>query len=161
MLALVETSHLTRANALRVLGRITARRGEPEASALLDDMWAVVVRSEEAQTVGPARAARAEAAWLAGDFAAGAAEARSGLEVLSGPGEWWLTGELAVQLWRCAGTTWSSPPISQPHRLWLEGEHHRVADLFREKGLVYEEADALGDCDDEESLRRAFSSSIS
>ena len=119
-------------------------------------MWSVAERSQEPQTVGPARSARAEAAWLAGDLAMCAVEARAGLEALSGTGQWWATGELAVLLLRSEGMRWERGFLSEPHRLWLEGEHELAAKIWRSNGCVYAEADALADCDDEESLRRAF-----
>ncbi|HYV77251.1 MAG TPA: AAA family ATPase, partial [Streptosporangiaceae bacterium] len=58
-----------RCPALIVLGRVHARRGQPQASRLLSSAWKLAVQIDELQRLGPAAAARAEDAWLRGDHA--------------------------------------------------------------------------------------------
>ena len=53
--------------ALTVLGRLRARRGDPDPRRLLDEALAVALPQGDLLVVCPLRAARAEAAWLAGD----------------------------------------------------------------------------------------------
>ena len=52
-----------------MLGRVHARRGQPQASRLLSSAWNLAVQIDELQRLGPAAAARAEDAWLRGDHA--------------------------------------------------------------------------------------------
>ncbi len=150
------TSAVHRVEPLWALGRIRARRGDPGVWELLDESMELAVKGAEPQLICPVRAARAEAAWLAGDFVRGAEEARAGLEALPEPGAAWSRGELALALWRCEGRTWASVWVAEPFKLHLAGEHGLAADIWRERGCPYDEADALGDSDEEDDLRRAF-----
>jgi tetratricopeptide (TPR) repeat protein len=63
--------------ALVALGRLQARRGDPEAGATLAEAWRRAVSTKELQRLGPTAAARAEHAWLDGDLDAVAVIARS------------------------------------------------------------------------------------
>ncbi|WP_430780125.1 ATP-binding protein [Actinoplanes sp. G11-F43] len=60
---------MMRPTALTVLGLVRVRRGQPGGD-LLEQAWTTARRIGEAQRVGPAGAALAEAAWLRGDRAA-------------------------------------------------------------------------------------------
>ncbi len=78
--ALVEREHvgtISRIMALVALGRLRARRGDPGVSAVLDEALELANRTQTLQRLAPVRAARAEAAWLAGDRAGTIAEARA------------------------------------------------------------------------------------
>jgi len=59
-----------RCPALVVLGLVRVRRGEPGGDELLRQAEELAVELRELQRPGPVAAARAEAAWLAGDQAA-------------------------------------------------------------------------------------------
>jgi hypothetical protein len=65
----VTASLPVRCPALTVLGRIAARRGQPEAASVLATAWDLALRATELQRIGPVAIARAEAAWLRGDRA--------------------------------------------------------------------------------------------
>lgn len=58
------------------LGRLRARRGDIEAWAVLDEALSLATPTGTLQRLAPAHAARAEAAWLAGDRQLTIAEAR-------------------------------------------------------------------------------------
>ena len=58
---------ITRIPALRTLGHIRIRRGDPQAEAALEEAWALGGAVQELQRIGTLAAIRAEAAWLAGD----------------------------------------------------------------------------------------------
>ena len=75
-LDLGEQHGVSRCPALLALGRLRARRGDPEAGATLDEAWRVALSTRELQRIGPAGAARAEHAWLEGDLEAAAAASR-------------------------------------------------------------------------------------
>src|SRR5919202_16073 len=68
---------ITRIMALVALGRLRARRGDPDVWPVLDEALALAERTATLQRVAPAREARAEAAWLAGDSDRCRAEARA------------------------------------------------------------------------------------
>ena len=53
--------------ALTVVGRVRARRGDPDVWSPLDEALSLAERGEELQATGPVAVARAEAAWLDGD----------------------------------------------------------------------------------------------
>src|SRR6185369_12928694 len=62
--------------ALVVLGHMGVRRGDPAAAPQLEEARALAAGTEELQRVAPVAAARAEAAWLAGDIEGVKREAR-------------------------------------------------------------------------------------
>jgi DNA-binding CsgD family transcriptional regulator len=78
---------------LTALALIRARRGDPQVWPLLDE--ALSLAEPTGWILGPARAARAEAAWLSGDQTRAQAEAKDGLEAASRHTDPWVTGELA------------------------------------------------------------------
>jgi tetratricopeptide (TPR) repeat protein len=61
------TDSISRISALIALGRVRARRGDPGAAAVLDEALELSIPGGHLQRLGHVRAARAEAAWLAGD----------------------------------------------------------------------------------------------
>ena len=77
-------SSVTRIVALTPLGPVCARRGNPEAAATLDEALALAERTGQLLRLGPVRAARAEAALLAGDMAR-ARKKRSRCAIWSSP----------------------------------------------------------------------------
>ena len=72
-----EPSIVLHVNALAAIGLVHARRGDPGAWATLDEALELAERIGEPQRLVPVRTARAEAAWLAGDFNRVASEAAS------------------------------------------------------------------------------------
>ncbi|MFL6681413.1 MAG: ATP-binding protein, partial [Burkholderiaceae bacterium] len=69
----------SRVMALAALGRLQARCGDAQAAQTLDEALALARSSGTLQRVAPVRCVRAEAAWLRGDLAAAADEARAAL----------------------------------------------------------------------------------
>ena len=61
------TTPVTRIPALRTLGHLRIRRGDPDASSPLDEARALAGPEPELQRFGTLAAVAAEAAWLAGD----------------------------------------------------------------------------------------------
>ena len=61
-------STLPRTHALVVLGLVRARRGDPDAEALLDEAWALAWPTGELWRMAPVAVAKAETAWLRGDL---------------------------------------------------------------------------------------------
>ena len=67
LLARPHVAAISRIMALVALGRLHARRGDPGAAAALDEALDLALQTDTLQRLAPARAARAEAACLAGD----------------------------------------------------------------------------------------------
>jgi DNA-binding CsgD family transcriptional regulator len=139
--------------ALVALGRVQVRRGDPAAS-VLDEAMVLAEQTGELQRLAPVRAARAEAAWLAGDRERVAAEARDVYGQVLGHRHTWLLGELAVWLWRVGELRSAPPGVLEPFALQLGGDWAAAAATWQALGCPYEAAQALID-GDEAALRAA------
>ena len=137
----------SRVMALAALGRLQARRGEPEAARTLDEALALAQASGTLQRLAPVRCARAEAAWLRGDRAGVAVEARAALAQAEAHRHPWYAGELALWL-RRAGVPQPTPAAcSPPHALLLAGCWQEAAAAWAALGAPFEQALALADGD--------------
>jgi DNA-binding CsgD family transcriptional regulator len=135
-------SAISRIAALIALGRLRARRGDPDAGAL-DEALALALPTKALQRVGPVRAARAEAAWLAGDRERARREAEAAWELAVGHGHPWFTGELAYWRWRAGERV--APP-AWPARVYVReiaGDWRKAAAEWERRGCPYERARAL------------------
>ena len=141
---------------LILLGRVRARRGDPDPSSPIDEARELALRTAEPLAICPVRAARAEVAWLAGDLADCAAEAQAGLEMMSDPGSLWLRGELAYWCWRATGRVVDADALPEPYVLQMGGESRQAAAAWAALDSPYEQADALTDTGEEDGLRQAF-----
>jgi transcriptional regulator with XRE-family HTH domain/tetratricopeptide (TPR) repeat protein len=149
-------SPISRIQALVVLGLLQTRRGEPDASTLLDEALALAQPTGELQRVGPVRAARAEAAWLAGRHESACEEAQAGYDLALPHQDPWLGGELAFWLWR-AGRL-KTPPCwaARPFALHMSGAWAAAAAEWQRLGCPYQAASALAESDDEPTRRQAL-----
>jgi DNA-binding CsgD family transcriptional regulator len=158
------TAPVNRMEALAVLGRVRALRGDPGVWPPLDEALALATVTAELQRLGPVAVARAEAAWLEGDPAAArgmVADALDLSERMAGQNWPWLVGELAFWLWRLGGPdrlpSGGLPGgAAEPFRLQMAGAWEAAADRWRAIGCPYEAAAALADSDQEPQLRRAL-----
>jgi DNA-binding CsgD family transcriptional regulator len=158
------TAPVSRINALAVLGRVRARRGDPGVWPVLDEALALAAVSGELQRLGPVAAARAEAAWLEGDLAPARPVVEDALDLAERMGgqAWpWLAGELAFWLWRLGGPdrlpAGGLPDgAADPFRLQMAGAWEAAAARWRSLGCPYEAAAALADSDQEPQLRAAL-----
>jgi DNA-binding CsgD family transcriptional regulator/tetratricopeptide (TPR) repeat protein len=153
---------VNRINALTVIGLVRARRGEPRAWEPLDTVLELAERTGELQRVGPVRAARAEAAWLAGDLARAAEEARPAFELFRQKYEsgrnvaHWYVAETVLWLWRAGALPRPVPSLPQQFEREIAGDWAGAAALWRQIGCPYDEARALSDSTDVASLRQAL-----
>jgi len=141
------------------LGAIGARRGEPGVWAYLDEAAATADEAGEPQNQVPARLARAEAHWLAGEVDAARREAELALDVCTTPNGW-LRGAVAVWLRRLASPhslEGLEGEVTEPYRLLLDGDPVGAARAWTRLGSPYEAAMALADAPEEEALREALS----
>jgi DNA-binding CsgD family transcriptional regulator len=142
--------------ALITLGLVRTRRGDPEAAVPLAEEHALATPTEEPVRIGWIAAARAEAAWVAGDHAAVLRETEGALSLARQRHQPWLVGELACWRWR-AGVRdrVARGAAAEPYALSLAGEWARAGERWREIGCPYEAALALADADQEQPLRQA------
>jgi DNA-binding CsgD family transcriptional regulator/tetratricopeptide (TPR) repeat protein len=84
--------------ALTVLGRLRARRGEPDPAGPLDQAWEMAVQTADLQRLWPTAAARAEAAWLAGRTADVVGLVEETHRLATKLGHAWAIGELGYWL---------------------------------------------------------------
>src|SRR5262249_11395935 len=128
VLRLRRTSIAPRIWALAVVGLVRARRGDPGHRQPLDEALALAEPAGGGFRMWPAVTARAEAAWLAGDHPAVAAESDRLFERAVDLNWGWVAGELA--LWRRrAGVEEPAPPgIAEPYAAQLAGDWARAAE---------------------------------
>jgi DNA-binding CsgD family transcriptional regulator/tetratricopeptide (TPR) repeat protein len=138
---------VTLVGALVVIGRVRARRGDPEVWSVLDRALRVALGTGELQRLAPTVAARAEATWLAGDSGHVDDEVLSTLALARQRGEQWATGELALAVHR-AGRSPGVVGCAEPFRLHIEGRLEAAAAAWDALGCPYEAADCRGDSDD-------------
>lgn len=154
----IDTASQVKVRALTLMGRLRTRRGEGDPWALFDDALGRIMPGD-LQELSPLHAARAEAAWLAGDAERARAEAEIALPLAlrtsSSPAAWqW--GELAFWAWRSGGLDRLPDGAPEPYRLHAAGQHREAAAAWGRIGCPYEEAMALADSDDADHLRRAL-----
>jgi DNA-binding CsgD family transcriptional regulator/tetratricopeptide (TPR) repeat protein len=141
---------------LTVVGRLRARRGDPDVNLALDEALKLAIRTREAEFIGPARAARAEAAWLAGDAACTRDEAQAGLDLAEHLSDVWLISELAYWRWKAGDTAPPPANLVEPYALQIACRAEEAAACWRALGYPYESARALAESDTEDGLREAF-----
>ncbi|MGN6800066.1 MAG: ATP-binding protein [Gaiellaceae bacterium] len=140
--------------ALATLGRLRARRGDPDVFGPLDEAHEMTNATGEIFRIGPVAAARAEAAWLTGDDSAIAEMTDAALSLALARGAAWDACELAY--WRGqAGIVddLDALPASNPYTLALTGRSREAGEQWRAIGCHYEAALALADSDALVTLR--------
>jgi DNA-binding CsgD family transcriptional regulator len=147
---------ISRIMALLALGRIRARRGDPDVWVALDEAVDMAAQTATLQRIGPVRAARAEAAWLAGDLERAGEEARAVFDLAIEHQHRWHTGELTYWRWKSGEMVEVPDCAAEPYRLQMAGEWQAAADAWLALGCPYEAARALADSDDEALLRQAL-----
>jgi DNA-binding CsgD family transcriptional regulator len=151
-------SRLPRILGLVVSGLIAARRGEPGAADLLDEALTIGWPSGEPQRIGPAAAARAEAAWLQGDRAGVDRATAAALELAARRGAVWVVGELIAWRHRAGFVSESSllPALPEPYAAELAADWAAAAAFWQRVGCPYETALSRAGADDEPTLRKAL-----
>ncbi|HEX2280201.1 MAG TPA: AAA family ATPase [Thermomicrobiales bacterium] len=147
---------ISRIMALLALGRVRARRGDPDVWTVLDEALELSEQTGTLQRLAPVCAARAEAAWLAGDRDKTVAEARRAYDLAIQHQHIWHSGELSYWLWR-AGMKHEVPDYAaEPFALQIAGCWAEAAEAWRALLCPYEAARALAESYDEDALRQAL-----
>lgn len=142
--------------ALLAVGRLRARRGDPDAWEALDEALDMAERTATLQRLAPVRAARAEAAWLEGDLVRAGNEARVHFDLARAKGHGWHTGELGW--WQVKAGVTPRPDTTgaaEPWRLQLEGRTREAAGAWLALECPYEAARALLESDAITDVREA------
>lgn len=133
-----------------LLGRLQARRGEPDAKTHLMDGWERSLQANEVQRTTPAAISLAEYVWIGGKLdEAIFPQMREILADCIDRDSPWMAGELAFWL-LLIGELEHMPDIApEPYRLAGEGDWEGAAAFWEERGIPYDRALALshGDTD--------------
>jgi DNA-binding CsgD family transcriptional regulator len=140
--------------ALTVIGRLRARRGDPDPWGPLDE--ALELSVPELQRIEPVAVARAEAAWLAGDRDRVVEEAERIEPMARRCDARWVLGELACWRRRAGAPVDPDIEVDGPYALELAGDHTGAAVAWTALGLPYEAALARAGADDEAAQRQAL-----
>ena len=134
---------VTRIPALRTLGHLRIRRGDPDAKSPLDEARALGGPAPELQRVGTLAAIGAEAAWLAGDRAGILQEVQPAYELVRDRRDPRMKGELAAWLWRVDALDEHPTDIAAPYALEVSGDWRAAAHAWKALGCLYEQAIVL------------------
>lgn len=157
LLAEPGVTSVDRIQPLYVLGRLRARRGDPDVWAPLNEALQLAAQRNELQHIGNVCAVRAEAAWLEGDYQRMVAEAQAAYPLAVPVGDPWILGELALWLWRGDALAEMHPVIAKhPYGLQIAGDWAAAAADWERMGCPFEAAAALLDSNEEPKLRRAL-----
>lgn len=151
-----EISAISRITALIALGRVRMRRGDPGSADVLDEALDAALAGGHLQRLGHLRAARAEAAWLAGDPTRAVAEACAVYELALEKRHLWFAGELAYWQWKAGALDMAPDWIAEPYARQIAGDARGAAEAWASRGCVYEAARALSESGDEALLREAL-----
>jgi DNA-binding CsgD family transcriptional regulator/tetratricopeptide (TPR) repeat protein len=147
---------VSRIVALVALGRVRARRGDPEVVPALEEALQLALHTSDIQRIAPARAAMAEAAWLSGDRQRVIAESRAGLQQALERDMPWFIGEFAYWRWVAGDLDEVVERAAEPYALEMQGDNNRAASAWAKLGCPYEAARALSFSDHEAPVREAL-----
>jgi DNA-binding CsgD family transcriptional regulator len=143
--------------ALAALGKLRARRGDPDASAPLEEAVPLVEPTGELMQIVPVAAARAELAWLSGDHATVERVTTEPLALALRRRSGWVAGELAYWRWQ-AGLDDDLPADLDlgPYGLSIAGAWAEAGGRWRNIGCPYEAALAFAEGGDPVAARDAI-----
>lgn len=147
---------VTQIPALRTLGHLRIRRGDPDANSPLEEARALAGPEPELQRFGTLAAVAAEAAWLAGDLDGVAREATPAYERLSRQRDPRMKGDLAAWLWRASALASAPTEIAEPYAMEIAGNWQGAARAWQTLGCPYEHAIVLGWYGAESAQREAL-----
>jgi len=138
---------INRIMALLALGQLRARRGDPGVWDALDEAADLAESTQTLQRIAPVRAARAEAAYLAGDHERCLQEARSAYPLAEEKKHPWFVGRLAFWRWKAGDEVTPPPWTAKPFTLQISGNWEEAAQTWGTLDCPYEQAFALADGD--------------
>jgi len=144
--------------AIITLGHLKARQGDPQAARWLDQARDLALRTGEFQRIGPAAAARAEAAWWNGQPDKVLEELEPAFEVAHQVVDDYELGALVYWSWKAGGTVSREGEIPPVYRVMIEGDWRVAAETWANIGCPFERALALveGDLDAQRAALAIF-----
>ncbi|MFL6600853.1 MAG: AAA family ATPase [Steroidobacteraceae bacterium] len=137
------TTTVTRIPALRTLGHLRIRRGDPGANEPIREARALAGPAPELQRVGMLALVCAEAAWLSGDRDGVLREVQPTYELVRRRRDPRMKGELAAWLWRMGALEESPLDIPEPYALEISRDWQGAARAWKQLGCPYECATVL------------------
>ena len=149
-----DISAITPIVALTVLGRIRARRGDPQSAPPLQRAWELAVETSDLQRLWPVVAGRAEQEWLSGSIDDTLRiDVQAVLDKSIELDLAWATGETGFWAWKLGLISASPPGAAGPFQLHIDGDFLGAAAAWHALGCPYEEALALAESREEASMR--------
>lgn len=146
----------SRVTPLAVIGRLRARRGEPDPWGPLDEALELARQADELQRYAPVAAARAEARWLAGQADRIDEETGAVLELALARGDAWTAGDMCAWRHRAGlGPPGDRGLIAEPFALELD-DPVAAAEWWTRRGCPYDAALTLAGTGDAEHLRTSL-----
>jgi DNA-binding CsgD family transcriptional regulator/tetratricopeptide (TPR) repeat protein len=151
------TTSISRIPALRILGHLRVRRGDPDAGSPLEEARALGGPDPELQRIGTLAAICAEVAWLQGDREGVLREVQPAYERLRSRRDPRMKGELAAWRWRAgARDPDAASHIPEPYALEISGDWRGAANAWQALGCPYEHACMLAWYGAESEQRQAL-----
>lgn len=135
--------------AVTTLGTLKMRQGDAEAGQWLDQARDMALPTGELQRIGPVTAARAEAAWWAGDRGRVLEELSHVQALAHQVSDGWQLGQIVWWTWRAGGEFKVDKRIPLCFRAMVEGDWRTAAAEWERIGCPYELAMALSEGDQE------------
>lgn len=146
---------ISRITALTALGRLRARRGDPDVWLALDEAWRLAATTGHLQRTWPVAVARAEAASFDGRLGEELRVLERIFESAVHLGHRWAVGETGFWLWR-AGVPVQMERAAVPFALHVAGDLHGAAREWEALGCPYERASALADSEEDDDQLTAL-----
>jgi len=150
------TTSISRIPALRILGHLRIRRGDPDANSPLDEARVLGGPNPELQRIGTLAAIHAEAAWLAADGERILREVQPAYERVCQRRDPRMKGELAAWLWRVGALEPHPTDIAEPYAMEVSGDWRGAACAWKDLGCSYEQATVLAVHGSEAEQREAL-----
>jgi DNA-binding CsgD family transcriptional regulator/tetratricopeptide (TPR) repeat protein len=139
-----------------MLGRLYARRGNPDAGPLLDRAWEDGLRSDMLQSLVPAGLAIIEQAWLAGEPDRARSQAELLLSRTDRSGAERYRGELLRYLLRAGWVVEAFDCCPEEYAAGLRGDWATAASRWQQIGNPYEQALELAESGEPEPTLEAL-----
>jgi len=143
-------------NPLAFLGRLLARRGDPEAADLINRAWRQATQCGEGQKMAVAGSARLEWLWLTDDMPGVVEFGAECLDLAVRTHHHLLHAEALRQLRRAGRPVVPFGGCPAPYAAGIAGHSAEAAARWHRAGNPYEEALELSECADRESLTRGL-----
>jgi DNA-binding CsgD family transcriptional regulator/tetratricopeptide (TPR) repeat protein len=150
------TTSISRIPALRILGQLRIRRGDPDANSPLEEARALAGPNPELQRIGTLAAIGAEAAWLAADREGMLREVQPAYELVCQRRDPRMKGELAAWLWRVGALEQHPTNMAEPYAMEISGDWRGAAHAWEDLGCPYEQATVLAMHGTESEQREAL-----